>query len=167
MKPQLEKEGITEFIELGERFERMADMVNESRRKLERLNAKLEEEVAERTFTLLSRNAELRALQQLLLPMQSGEDRESALKSHVAGSVDQFRVLLGLAELTFIAVGNEAELPEGVMPVKVELSGTTYGWLAAGQGAVMTPDRVDSLRRLANSLASVRANNALVTQLAT
>ncbi len=99
VKPQLEKEGITEFIELGERFERMADMVNESRRKLERLNAKLEEEVAERTFTLLSRNAELRALQQLLLPMQSGEDRESALKSHVAGSVDQFRVLLGLAEL--------------------------------------------------------------------
>lgn len=167
VKPQLEKEGITEFIELGERFERMADMVNESRRKLERLNAKLEEEVAERTFTLLSRNAELRALQQLLLPMQSGEDRESALKSHVAGSVDQFRVLLGLAELTFIAVENHAEPPEGVMPVKVELSGTTYGWLVAGQGAVMTPDRVDSLRRLANSLAIVLANNALVTQLAT
>lgn len=68
---------------------------------------------------------------------------------------------------TFSAVENEAEPPEGVMPVKVELSGTTYGWLVAGQGAVMTPDRVDSLRRLANSLAIVLANNALVTQLAT
>lgn len=167
VKPRLEKEGITEMIELGERFEHMADMVNESRQKLERLNSKLEEEVAERTYTLLNRNTELRALQQLLLPMQSGQDRRTALKEHVSGSVDQFRVLLGLAELSFVKGDEAATVSEANPKVTVELGGTVYGYLVPGASTVMTPDRVDSLRRLANSLAIVLANDSLVTQLAT
>ena len=167
VKPQLEKEGITEMIELGERFEHMADMVNESRRKLERLNSKLEEEVAERTYTLLNRNTELRALQQLLMPMQSGGDRRTALREHVNGSVDQFRGVLGIAELTFVKESSLTSHDEVRSKVKVELGGTLYGYLVTGAGTVMTPDRVDSLRRLANSLAIVLANDSLVTQLAT
>lgn len=164
----LEKDGITELIELGTSFERMVNVVNESKQKQEKLNAQLEEQVAERTSTLLSRNAELLALQRLLLPMQSENANGSlALKSHVSVSVEQFRVLLGLSELKFVSA-EEGTLPEKELyPMTVELSGKTYGWLIAGKGTVFTLDRVSSLRRLANSLAIVLANNALVTQLAT
>lgn len=48
----------------------------------------------------------------------------------------------------------------------VELSGVTYGWLTVRTEPLLTTDRVDSLRRLANSLAIVLANDTLVRQLA-
>ena len=163
----LEKDGISEIVELGKSFERMVDMVSESRKKLEKLNAELEEKVTERTYTLLSRNSELRALQQLVLPLQGDvQNRNEALRQHVAGCVDQFRVLLGFSRLDFVSERDPAPWRDPAHSIAVELSGKTYGWLVSDDKAVFTPDRVDSLRRLANALAIVLANNALVGQLA-
>ena len=164
---ELEKDGISELVELGKSFERMVDLVSEGKKELERLNAGLEEMVAERTYRLLGRNSELRALQQLVLPLQGNvQNRELALQQHVAGSVDQFRGLLGLSELVFVPAGDNETTPDPSHAIVVELSGETYGWLVADNDSILTPDRVDSLRRLANSLAIVLANNALIGQLA-
>lgn len=167
VKEKLEKDGISELVALGESFERMAGQVTDSKRKLERLNAGLEKKVAERTYTLLSRNSELRALQRLLMPLQDGaENRWEAVRAHAEGCIDQFRLLLGLSELAFVSSEDEPGAPASGSRVPVEFSGRVYGWLIPGADAVLTPDRVDSLRRLANSLGIVLANARLVEQLA-
>ncbi len=162
---QLEKDGTTEIIELGKTFERMAGEVQESQARLEKMNAQLETEVADRTSTLMSRNSELRALQRLLMPMQ-GVDPASSIKKHIGESIAQFQMLLGMNELRFIPA--ESEQDEVIEPfvIPVELSGRVYGWLTPGSTGVLTSDRTDSLRRLANSLAIVLANDTLLSQLA-
>ena len=167
IQPQLEKDGISELVELGRTFERMVSDVTESRRKLESLNAGLEAQVEERTRTLLTRNSELRALQRLLLPLEDkAENRLMALRTHVDESVSRFRELLDLPDLEFIASDHAQKLSDMESICSVALSGVTYGWLASKSAPLLTPDRRDSLRRLANSLAIVLANDALVRQLA-
>lgn len=167
IQPRLEKDGISELVELGRTFERMVSDVTESRRKLEALNAGLEAQVEERTRTLLTRNSELRALQRLLLPLEDkAENRLTALRTHVDESVSRFRELLDLPDLEFIASDHAQKLSSMESICSVTLSGVTYGWLASESTLLLTPDRKDSLRRLANSLAIVLANDALLRQLA-
>ncbi|WP_418928230.1 ATP-binding protein [Duodenibacillus massiliensis] len=168
IQKQLEKDGVSELTELGQTFEQMVGAVSEGRKKLERLNASLEDMVNERTVRLLGRNSELRALQRLLLPLQDADTKRGiGLKSHVAASVDQFGLLLGLPDLTFTAATETGQPPAGKkVLMAVELSGVTYGWLTVRTEPLLTTDRVDSLRRLANSLAIVLANDTLVRQLA-
>ncbi|HBN74185.1 MAG TPA: hypothetical protein DD376_05725 [Sutterella sp.] len=166
VQPRLEKEGITDFIELGKRFEKMADMVSVSQRKLERLNARLEDLVDKRTAALRSRNRELRTLQKLLLPMQQGSrTRKAALKAHLSASIRQFRKFLHLNDLRFISNSKAGSVDPGKTAVSVELSSQIYGRLVSSDPAAGASDRVASLRRLANSMAIVLANEALLTQL--
>lgn len=169
----LEKEGSSEMIELGKTFERMANSVRSAQSKLEELNATLEESVRQRTATLVTRNRELRALQQLLSPIDASREALDIVEQ----SLQQFRTLLNLPGLVFAATGPEESaaerenlarehLPGRSVSVPVELLGTMFGTLEVPEGIPITPDKRDSLQRLANSIAIVLTNEHLVRQLA-
>lgn len=186
--PDLEKEGSTEMVELGKSFERMANSVRSAQSKLEELNATLEESVRQRTATLVTRNRELRALQQLLSPIDASREALDIVEQ----SLQQFRTLLNLPGLVFVAAWPRKEaaagaaaasaatadsassqgplayehLPGRAVRVNVELLGTVFGTLEVPEYIPITPDRRDSLQRLANSIAIVLTNEHLVRQLA-
>lgn len=169
----LEKEGSSEMVELGKTFERMASSVRSAQSKLRELNATLEESVRQRTATLVSRNRELRALQQLLSPIDASREALDIIEQ----SLQQFRTLLNLPGLVFVATDREEpaaareslareHLPGRSVRVPVELLGTVFGTLEVPEGIPITPDKRDSLQRLANSIAIVLTNEHLVRQLA-
>ena len=169
----LEQEGSSEMVELGKTFERMANSVRSAQSKLRELNATLEESVRQRTATLVSRNRELRALQQLLSPIDASRETLDIIEQ----SLQQFRTLLNLPGLVFVDTTSEESnaarqglarehLPGRSVRVPVELLGTVFGTLEVPEGIPITPDKRDSLQRLANSIAIVLTNEHLVRQLA-
>lgn len=163
---ELEKTAVTEIVALARTFESMAQEVRQSQARLRQLNIELETQVAERTQTLMSRNSELRALQRLLVPMHTTEGGSQQLSARIAESVAQFERLLGLESLQFVPANAQDSADDKAGCVDVALSDRCYGRLQASPQAWVTGDRLESLRRLANSLAIVLANDALVEQLA-
>ena len=158
-----DKEGTTELVELGEAFRRMSQSVNSARRDLQELNAKLETEVADRTATLLSRNSELRALWALMLPINGSS---SILRQRVESCVEAFRKLAGLERLEFVPLRKDSgEHVPRERCIPVAQGEVPAGYLRVGEGDVLTEERTESLRRLADALAIVLANEALVNEL--
>lgn len=164
---KLEHEGTTELVSLGQSLENMAKDIQETNKKLAKLNAELESQVQDRTATVLLRNRELNSLNRLLAPIQSlGENVELDL---IDQSIESFRLLLGLSELRFIPCEPEKDFQNSLAVtsrIAVVMNHRCFGWLEAGQNDLMTADRMESLLRLANSLSIVLANRHLVQQLA-
>ncbi|MBQ9240887.1 MAG: HAMP domain-containing protein [Duodenibacillus sp.] len=160
----LEKDGTTEIIELGRAFDRMVEAVNRSRRDLQRLNATLESQVEERTETLRSRNAELQALQALLVPISSQEAGSTRL--HINSIIERFRILLDLKSLAFVPGVQKPSQESSASPIAIALGGDVFGWLRIAADDSLSADRKASLMRLANSIAVVLANEHLIGELA-
>lgn len=163
----LEKEGTSEMISLGESFERMAKDIQSHNTQLAQLNTELEAQVMERTATVLLRNRELRILHRLLVPIQ-GADDQSELKL-VKESLDEFRTLLDLSDLRFVPFQSldltQEDSLQSQPRVSVTMNNRQFGWLELGESDLLTPDREESLIRLANSLSILLANKKLVNQL--
>ncbi len=164
----LEKDGTTEIISLGHSFENMARDIQENNNKLENINIELENQVQDRTAKILLRNRELRALHRLLVPIHDINNKNGLDLVHQ--SIEDFRSIWELKELRFIPILteiNSKDCDQSVtnQRIPVVMNSRLLGWLKVGEKDVLTSDQMESLTRLANSVAILLANKNLVDQL--
>ena len=160
---QLKRNGPTELLEIAQRFTKVAGAVINSQKRLQQLNANLEQEVTRRTVTLSQRNAELSALQKLLAPLNQATGKS------IDETIARIREILSLKELYFVPKNMDFELSvetlrQRLIPILAEKR--LLGWLATSRSVENDPEAVRGLNLLASSLGVVLANHQLLHSIA-